>query len=446
MPCTEKRARLLLERNRARVVRREPFVMRLIDRLVEDSALQPCRLKIDPGSKTTGIAVVRVEEAVDVQSGELTQHLTALLLMELAHRGALISKKLASRASYRRRRRGNLRYRAPRFLNRTRPTGWLPPSLQHRVDSTMAWVRRLARYYPITSLSCESVRFDTQKLQNPEISGIEYQQGTLDGYEVKEYLLEKHNRTCVYCDATDIPLEVEHILARSKGGSNRIYNLTLACVACNRAKNSQPVAEFLAHDPARLARVLEGTKQPLRDAAAVNATKTALIGALQALNLPLELASGAQTKFNRHRLGIPKTHALDAACVGSVDTLAEGNRRVLSIKSTGRGSYCRTRVDQYGFPRGYLTRKKSVQGFATGDLVRAVVSLGKKQGTYQGRVAVRASGSFNIQTPVGLIQGISYRYCTLIQRVDGYSYTWTPGALFTLKSGRDAPDAIPPRH
>lgn len=119
---------------------------------------------------------------------------------------------------------------------------------------------------------------------------------------------------------------------------------------------------------------------------------------------------------------MPKTHALDAACVGDVDWVVNWNRPTLQIKCTGRGSYQRTRLDKFGFPRGYLMREKSLKGFATGDLVKAVVPAGKKAGCHQGRVAIRATGSFNIQTREGVVQGISHRHCTRVQRGDGYGY------------------------
>ena len=95
----------------------------------------------------------------------------------------------------------------------------------------------------------------------------------------------------------------------------------------------------------------------------------------------------------------------------------------LALPDFALHSYQRTRLNRFGFPRGYLTRQKQIHGFQTGDRVKAVVTQGKKIGTYVGRVAVRASGSFNIQTAQSLIQGISYRYCTLIQRGDGYGYS-----------------------
>jgi 5-methylcytosine-specific restriction endonuclease McrA len=198
------------------------MVIRLTDRQIASCDLQPLRLKLDPGSKTTGLALVRDAQVIDPQTGEVQTAAVVLNLMEIIHRGKQISEALTARRQMRRRRRGNLRYRAPRFLNRgNQQRGWLAPSLQHRVDTCMAWVRRIQRWAPVSAISCELVRFDMQALQNPEISGVEYQQGTLFGYELREYLLEKWNRQCAYCDAKDVPLQVEHIRPKAQGGSNR---------------------------------------------------------------------------------------------------------------------------------------------------------------------------------------------------------------------------------
>ena len=326
MPCSEKRARKLLAAGRARVHRLVPFVIRLVDRHADSCAFQPLRIKLDPGSKTTGLSLVRDTETVDTATGEIQRGAAVLSLLELVHRGRQISEALTARRSMRRRRRGNLRYRAPRFLNRTRKAGWLAPSLQHRVVTTMAWVTRIRRWAPVTAISSELVRFDMQALENPEISGVEYQQGTLAGYEVREYLLEKWGRKCAYCDAAGVPLQIEHLHARARGGSNRISNLALACGPCNHKKAALPLEVFLAKDPKRLAAILSQAKRPLKDAAAVNSTRWALANALKATGLPVELASGGRTKYNRSQLGVPKTHALDAACVGSVDAIQTWRR------------------------------------------------------------------------------------------------------------------------
>lgn len=424
MPCSEKRARKLLARGRARVHRLMPFSIRLVDRTVNESALQPVKIKLDPGSQTTGIAVVRESETVDDATGEIHTTVHVLNLLELHHRGQQISASLTARRQMRRRRRGNLRYRKPRFLNRgNKNTGWIAPSLQHRVDTVSAWVNRFQRLAPITGMAQELVRFDLQQMENPEISGIEYQQGTIAGYETREYLLNKWNRECAYCGAKNTPLQIEHITPKAKGGSNRISNLTLACTDCNQRKGSQEISVFLVKDPMRLARIQAQAKRPLKDAAAVNTTRWALFNTLKNTGVPVTMWSGGRTKFNRAQLHIPKTHALDAACVGNIDAIRDWNKPTLAIKATGRGSYQRTRLNAYGFPRGYLTRQKRIKGFQTGDMVKAEVTKGKKTGSYVGRVAVRASGSFNLQTAQGVVQGIGYRCCKVIQRADGYGYS-----------------------
>lgn len=421
MPCTEKRARLLLARGRARVHHLVPFVIRIID--VASCVLQPLVIKLDPGSKSTGLALVRDVETVDAATGEITRGVAVLNLFELVHRGRQISEALTARRQMRRRRRSNLRYRAPRFLNRgNKSQGWLAPSLQHRVDTSMAWVGRLRRWAPVVALSSELVRFDMQLMQNAEISGVEYQQGSLAGFEVRQYLLEKFGRQCAYCDAKDVPLQVEHIHPKAQGGSDRVSNLTLACPICNAKKGTKDINDFLVRDPARLARILAQVKRPLKDAAAVNSTRWALVQALKATGMPVETGTGGRTKFNRTRLELPKTHALDAVCVGQLDFVTGWAVPTQVLKCTGRGSYQRTRLSQYGFPRGYLMRTKRVKGFGTGDLVRAEVPKGAKAGCHVGRVAIRATGSFNIQTGTEVVQGISHKHCRLAQRADGYGY------------------------
>ncbi len=339
MPCSEKRARKLLESGRARVHRLIPFAIRLVDRHVGESELQSLPIKLDPGSRTTGMALVGKSEAV-TETGEVMATAHVLSLFELLHRGQQISKALTSRRSRRRRRRSALRYRMPQFLNRAnKASGRLAPSLKHRVETTAAWVDRLRHPAPVTHIAQELVRFDTQQLENPRISGIEYQQGTLAGYEIREYLLEKWGQACAYCGAKAIPLQI-------------------------------------------------------------------------------------------------------AVCVGVTPAVTDWCKPTLAIRATGRGRYQRSRLDRFGFPRGYLTWQKRIKGFQTGDRVIARVTTGKKAGIYVGRVAVRTSGSFNIQTADGVVQGIAHRHCRVVQRADGYSYSQraaTSKATTTAPSPLDLP-------
>ncbi|MBN2866366.1 MAG: RRXRR domain-containing protein [Thiotrichales bacterium] len=432
MPCSEKRARLLLSRNRAVVHLMYPFTIRLKDRVGGD--IQEVHLKLDPGAKTTGVALGLKSD----------MQLKALFLAHLEHRGFAISEALTQRRAFRRRRRNQLWYRPARFDNRTRKTGWLAPSIQHRVDSTLCWVKKLSKICSVAEIGLERVRFDTQKLSNPEISGVEYQQGTLLGYEVKEYLLYKHNHTCAYCSGAskDVRLEVEHVIPKSKGGTDSVKNLVTTCRSCNEAKGSLLLLDWKTSlkkstlDLARakgIASVLKGKWRGFRDTAAVNTTRNALLAEVLTFakgDIAVYTGTGAMTKFNRHKQGIPKDHALDALCVGeNLSLVLHWKKPILKIKCTGRGAYKRTRLDKYGFPRGYLMRQKAVNGFQTGDMVKAIVTKGKKQGTYLGRVAVRASGSFNIQGGNGLVQGIGHKYCNLIQRNSGYGFNLTKIAL-----------------
>jgi len=165
-PTHPARARELLQKRRAKVFKRYPFTIVLQDRTVEKSTISPHRIKIDPGSKATGVAVVQE------QTGRVTNAL------EIAHRGQQIKADLESRRALRRGRRNRkTRYRKPRFLNKTRKQGWLPPSLESRIANIETWVRRIRKLCMVTAISQELVRLDLQQMQNPEISGVEYQQG-----------------------------------------------------------------------------------------------------------------------------------------------------------------------------------------------------------------------------------------------------------------------------
>jgi len=402
-------ARHLLKSGQAAVFRRYPFTLILKTESTEPT--KEIQLKIDPGSKTTGIA--------------LTQGSNVIFGAELTHRGQAIKASLESRSAIRRGRRNrHTRYRQARWLNRSRTPGWLAPSLKHRVETTLAWVNKLIKFAPITGISQELVRFDLQQIENPEISDTEYQQGELLGYEVREYLLEKWNRKCSYCDVKDVPLQVEHIVPKAKGGSNRISNLCLACEKCNLKKGTQDVEKFLAKKPEVLQKILSQAKLPLKDAAAVNSTRWSLFNRLKETGLPVVTGSGGLTKFNRCRLELPKTHSHDAACVGVVEFLKVLTTKPLLIKATGHGTRQQCRTDKFGFPNRHCSRTKFHFGFQTGDIVRAVVKSGKKIGTHVGRIATRATGSFNISTTNGLVQGISYKYCKAVHKKDGYGYTF----------------------
>ena len=410
-PIHSAQARQLLRNGKAAIFRRFPFTL-ILKESRPDAPVQPLRLKIDPGAKTTGFALV------NDATGEV------VFAFSLQHRGFAIRDALTSRRQIRRGRRARkTRYRAPRFNNRKRPSYWLPPSLQSRVENIKTWVKRLIKLAGIGAISQELVRFDMQLMLNPDIQGNEYQQGTLAGYETREYLLQKWDRTCLYCGAKDIPLQVEHIHPRAKGGSNRLSNLTLSCEKCNVKKGTKDVKDFLKKDPEKLKRIVSQTKKPASDAAAVNTTRFALLECLKQFGLPVETASGGLTKFNRSSQLLDKQHWIDAACVGkSTPTLNIKGVKPLLIKAIGHGNRQMCITNKFGFPIKHRSNIKFHFGFRTGDMVRATLPTGKFAGTHVGRVVTRATGVFEMVTVNGKISPVRYKYVHKIQRHDGYSY------------------------
>ena len=404
MPSSQ--SKKIAKRWEGKIYRKEPFII-ILTKIVDKPVENKYRLKIDYGSRYTGLAILKDAKVC--------------WLGQLEHR-TNIKELLDKRRGYRKRRRNaNLRYRKPRFKYRTKPKGWLPPSLMSRVDNIRTFITRLIRMLPLGAISYENVKFDTQKMMNPDIYGIEYQQGTLEGYEIREYLSEKFNHKCCYCEigqGQGRKFEVEHIIPVSRGGTNRISNLAWSCHVCNQEKGSMTAEEY-GHPE-----VQAQAKKPLKDATVVTATRWKVYDLLKSFNLPVECGTGGLTCYNRTQRNIPKEHYFDACCVGksTPKVLYFCTNIVHIITAIGRGKHCRTNVNASGFPRGYLARQKRFFGFQTGDIVKAVVTRGKKIGTYFGKVLCRKTGRFDIRTNAGRVQGISHTYFRLIQHSDGYLY------------------------
>ncbi|MFG3037823.1 RNA-guided endonuclease IscB [Streptomyces sp. NPDC048330] len=414
MPCHPARARALLARGRAVVARHTPFTIRLKDRSHAEAEVSGVELRIDPGSRGTGLALTetRRQRAVD---GSLVVVRRGLVSVELRHRGPQIHQAMVRRAGYRRRRRSALRYRPARFANRARQPGWLAPSLRHRVESVRAVVDRLLRSAPVLAIHIEENAFDIPTLSASEDA-------------IAAALPERAGGSCAYCGAADVPLAVDHVRARARGGTDRPANLLLACVPCNQAKAARPVEEFLADEPDVLARVLRRLRRPLSDAAAMNATRVRLVTLLVETGLPVHAWPASLTAANRAASALPKSHTLDALSVGSPGTGArDGLVRipdaVYVLTATGRGSYARTTPDRFGFPRLVRPRRKRHQGFASGDLVRATVRKGRWAGVWTGRVAVRSTGRHSVATPFGRFNA-SHENLRMLQRADGFAYSW----------------------
>jgi 5-methylcytosine-specific restriction endonuclease McrA len=402
-PVHPGRARLLLKEGKAAVLKRYPFTL-VLKREVETPGGDSLRIKLDPGSRTTGVAIVN-----DTMG-------KVVFAAELIHRGQAITSALETRRAIRRGRRArHTRYRKPRFNNRRRRQGWLAPSLGSRVCNVLTWVKRFIRLCPITAISMELVRFDLQAMEQPNMEGYQYQQGTLAGYELREYLLEKWGRRCAYCARENCPLQIEHIVPRAKGGTNRLSNLCLACEKCNLAKGTQDITVFLRKKPDVLTRILLQAKKPLKDAAAINSTRWRLYEALRELGMPVECGSGGLTKFNRTIRNLSKVHWHDAACVGKSTPIELHTRGIvpLLIKATGRGRRQLCVTNAFGFPTQHKERHTTFLGYRTGDICKASTP----KGTFQGRIAIRHRPSFRI----GKVD-IHPKYMRRVHRADGYTY------------------------
>jgi hypothetical protein len=268
----------------------------------------------------------------------------------------------------------------------------------------------------------ELVKFDTQLMVNPEIGGVEYQQGELRGFELREYVLIKFSHRCVYAGADspcDQALNLDHIVPRSRGGSNRVSNLACACHKHNEEKNNLSLEEYGRLRGQDFSHVNAQAKAPLKDAAAVNATRWALFNRLKSIGPPIETGSGGLTKFNRTRRGLPKEHWIDAACVGksTPEKIDIANVQPLYIKATGHGSRQMWTTDKYGFPKKHRTRRKYYMGFQTGDIVEADIPHGKYAGRHVGRVTIRQRPSFRLN---GF--DVHPKYLKRIHKADGYEY------------------------
>src|SRR5260221_8802683 len=356
-PCHPARARRLLAQGKAAVWRRYPFIL-ILRRAVPNAQPHPLRVKLDPGSRVSGLAVINDVTGQVVWAGKLT------------HRGQQIHAALVARRAHRHlRRQRQTRYRPARFNNRRRRAGRLPPSLESRVSNLLTWVARLRQSAPITALSQELVRFDTQLLQNPEISGVEYQQGELAGYEVREYVLEKWGRACSYCHRTGVPLELDHIVPRSRPGtSGRVSNLALACRPCDQEKGDRTAEEFGHPEVQAQARL------PLHDAAAGNASRWALVRRPAATGLPGEVGTGGRAQWNRTVRGLPQAHWVDAACVGAStpEQLIIAGAPPLEITAMGRHSRQMCRTNAFGLSDKAPKAVSVVAGLRNRDIVPAV--------------------------------------------------------------------------
>ena len=395
----------LLKTQKAHIVSYEPFTIQL-DYEPDTQVIQPMTLGVDSGALHSGYSV----------ANEHREYYSA----EVIARND-ISNRLSDRRMYRQNRRSRkTRYRKPRFNNRkNKKKGWLPPSLEQKVATQVNEIDHIHRYFPIETIIVETAEFDIQKIKNPDITGVEYQQGTLQGYNIRNYLLEKHGRKCFYCGKAVSDFEVEHMFPKSKGGSNRIDNLTLSCHDCNEKKGTLTAEEFIQQTlPAKKAVVklkqLPNEKRLFKYMAYMNATRWALYDAIKERYPNVKMTYGYITKYNRIQAGLPKTHHIDAKCITGFATVPSMSQTVVKVKMRRHNR----QLHRATFSKGHIRKVACLPTVTFGFQLYDLVLFDNHRYYIKSR---RSSGAFALVSVEGLKdENRNYKKLTLLAHTNAY--------------------------
>ena len=395
----------LLKTQKAHIVSYEPFTIQL-DYKPDTHVIQPMTLGVDSGAIHSGYSV----------ANEHREYYSA----EVISRDD-ISKRLSDRRMYRQNRRSRkTRYRKPRFNNRkNKKKGWLPPSLEQKVAVQVNEIDHLHHYFPIEKIIVEVAEFDIQKIKDPNISSIEYQQGTLQGYNIRNYLLEKHGRKCFYCEKSVSKFEVEHMLPKSRGGSNRIDNLTLSCHDCNQKKDTLTAEEFIKQTlPAKKAaaklKQLSSEKRLFKYMTYMNATRWALYNTINEKYPNVQMTYGYITKYNRIQAELPKAHHIDAKCITGFSTVPSIDQTVVKIKMRRHNRL----LHRATFSKGHIRKSASLPTIIFGFQLYDIVLFDNHRYYIKSR---RSSGIFALASVEGLKdENRNYKKLTLLAHTNAY--------------------------
>lgn len=322
MPTSNAKARILLREKKAKVKEVKPFTIQLTYK-TETDYTQDITLGIDSGYSNVGFSAITEKKEILVGELKLLQGM---------------KERLQEKAMYKIQRRSRLRYRAPRFDNRkkSKPDGWLAPSLQHKLDSHLKFIDYLYSILPITKCVVEVANFDIQKMNNDAISGIEYQQGDMVGFwNLRDYILHRDNHSCQNpnCQNKDKEkiLEVHHIKYKSLGGTDNKNNLITLCSKCHTSPNHKK-GKFL------WGWCQEGKKvRGFKDATFMSTVRWYLVNNLKEKYSDVSITYGYITKNHRIENGIDKTHYNDAFAIAKGINQAR-NETVWSLKQVRRNN------------------------------------------------------------------------------------------------------------
>jgi len=307
MPCKPSKARKLLKQNKAKIVQYEPFTIQLLHG--SSGYKQPVDIGIDLGAKHVGVAIQSGNKVISKGEIELRND---------------IKSNIDTRRIYRKSRRNRkTRYRKPRFDNRKRPNDWLPPSIQSRIDNTFHWIDKFISLVPNPNLNIEVGKFDVQKMINPEIEGVDYQQGQTYGYyNVRYYVLARDNYTCQVCKKKGKILQTHHIIYKSHGGSDRTDNLITVCTDCHTHENHQKDGIFHKW-------MINNKKIPsYKEIPFMNIIRQRVFKKYPNANI----VYGSWTTPRRKELGLEKTHYNDALVISGIEKDFIDNTSIFKIK------------------------------------------------------------------------------------------------------------------
>lgn len=389
------KVRVLLKQGKAKVVSRCPFTIQL--QYNPNNYTQPVSLGIDAGSKHIGVSATTKTDVLYEGDVELRNDIVNLL---------------STRRELRRSRRNRkTRYRKARFNNRARERGWLAPSVQQKVDTHLTVVNNVCKILPITSITAEVASFDIQKIKNPLVQGIEYQQGEqLDFWNTREYVLFRDGHLCQCCKgkSKDKVLNVHHIESRKIGG-NAPNNLITLCETCHTGYHAGTVSL-----PKTIKRGMS-----FRDAAFMGIMRWAFYDRLKSLYEPkgvtVRLTYGYITKGTRIANKLPKKHFIDARCISGNSTAASDGTVYYQKKVRCHNRQIHKSTINKGGYRKLNQAPYMVKGFRLFD---KVLCKGKECFIF-GR---RSSGSFSVRQLDGthISDSISYRKLKFLQPKSNY--------------------------
>lgn len=307
MPCSQRKARLLLKQGKAKIVGYKPFTIQLT--YATGEAKQEIHVGIDEGARHIGIAITSQNKVLAKGEVELRQDVHSLL---------------TTRAMYRRDRRNRkTRYRKSRFLNRKRKDGWLPPSIEGKLNANFFWIDKFCSLVPNPKLHIEVGKFDVAKMINPEIQGVDYQHGqTYDYHDVRYYVFARDEYTCQVCKKKGKILHTHHIIYRSKGGTDRADNLITVCTECHTSKNHKQggILYKWMKEGKKVKQYKEATFMNILRVRTYKKYPNAII------------TYGSITTPKRKELGLEKTHYNDAIAITGIASIKENDNQIFCIK------------------------------------------------------------------------------------------------------------------